>query len=170
MATAPYNRLRFLVEDMILDYVRATDDPGPNVTFARTADVVAFADLLGLGEPLVTIACTGTRPFPDTADASQGVQNRECDIAITIRTHAEDQALSGDPAGVVATARDAHMDLVARVLDLFEVTNLVTLLNARPVPGIGVDQVDRPSETFAPAEHSYETVLTFAVLCHPTDS
>lgn len=159
MSSSPYNDLQSKAESLFLEYLQSKDDPGCNMY--RFADAEVGDEV---AEPYVAVLCPESVPFEgDGIDASAGITNEIVSVEIRISSRAAEDVEN------LLSMREAHTRLRGRVKDALNQTDLVAQLNALgQVPGIAVDQVDRPGCVAEVAGRSYVSRLRFAVICHGT--
>jgi hypothetical protein len=149
---APYMWLNCALEDALYSYLSGQIDPAAGARLYVMAEALA-ADA-PLTEPYIGVTCPDGRPFDTEAYLTASTSQRIVQARLTIRTHA------------APGARARHALLVGMVMDALHRTDLVAVLNAQQVPNLQVDQVDHVTDATAPADRSYETALTFDVVCH----
>lgn len=161
-----YHFLNNKLEDTLRTYIQAAGMPDCNV--------YVYAEVCGWGEsieePFVGIRCASSRPAFPEVQMSDNVGNRIFTSEIMIRTHAADETESDSSTVVVTTARDKHAQLVGQVWDLFQRTDILTVLNdaATAIQNIGIDQIDCPTSDTTTDGRSYVTSLKFEIMCHPS--
>lgn len=154
--SGPYTNIRGKIEDVVFDFVQSSN--GLNIPVYRAAEVVGKNEEISI--PCVSVICTNTQPQMPDIDSRSAAQNRACSVEVVVIS---DTSIS--PNGF--TVRNYHDAIVGQIMDLLHETALVDLLNSRNIAGIGISQVDLPSQEFTVRGNNYETTLAFTVNAYP---
>lgn len=161
----PYHFLNNRMEDAVKAFILSGDDPSP-------AEVYTYGELVGYGEkvaePYIGVRCVRGLPgFPELSmDSAMG--NMSLTVQVAVRSHAEHETDATTQA-VTKNGRDAHGQLVGRVMDLFHRSDIISALQtaANTVGNLGIDQVHQMEVATENTGRSYITLLEFMVDCHP---
>lgn len=149
---APYTNLRGKIEDVFYDYFQSIE--GFSIPVYRAADIVDKNQEISV--PCISIICPRTAPQMPEVDSRAAVQNRACDLEVIVISDT-----ANPPTGY--TVRQYHDNIVGQIMDMLYDSELVTLLNARNIDGIGIIQADQMEQTFTVRGNNYETTLSFVV-------
>jgi hypothetical protein len=128
--------LTFAAEDTLEEVIRRADDPGPGVNIYKTLSADSYES--AISAPCIAITCaTSRRTFPELRRGDAAYGNRTLTVAVRVRTQVDEDTTS---PGVVKAARDAHRDLLGRVLDvLFRDDLLTRSADGSEVDGLLID-------------------------------
>lgn len=147
------NNIRRRVEEAVVNYLLATDDPG-------TVNVYRYRDAAGgesrIAYPCMKVYAKSSRPMSDDLDATSGATNRY--VSIEVRCFCP--PVDADDG---QTARDRIDELAGRVLDALHVDGLASALNTAAPEGVSIEQVNLPNEEDG---EDGEVVITFDLLAH----
>jgi len=149
--SAPYWKLRSKVQDAVVAYILATDDPSIPVLKGFSNEAVT--------EPFVLVVADKMSPYIDSV-VSQESATRIVTLSVEIRSQAEDVNGIG--------MYEYHAKLVGRVMDALNDADIVAALNSTTVEDLTIQQFDLHDETQAVEENSIRTKQEIAVVCLPS--
>lgn len=161
--SAPYWNLRAKVQDAVAAYLLTdaerfcTPEQWPDNPTLVPVRKGFSSDMIEAYPMVCVIADKSSRYLPEVV--SQNDNTRLVNVKVSIRTAADEV--------IDSTAEAFHADLVARVYDLLNATDLVTQLNAAGVADLTVQQVDLGDESQATFDSNMDSTQELAVVAMP---